>query len=88
MKSEIAGIYKLQRNPATGKAYALGDVVKSGQVLIEIEDKEFVNGLQIEGKKLDLELSETNLKKQRSLYDKGGVTQTELKNAAILITDN
>ncbi len=83
MTSEVTGSYKLRRNPSTGKPFALGDAVKSGQVLIEIEDKEFVNGLQIEGKKLDLELSETNLKKQRSLYDKGGVTLTELKTAAI-----
>jgi RND family efflux transporter MFP subunit len=83
MKSELAGIYKLQVNPATRKPFALGDAVKSRQVLIKIEDEEFVNNLQIEGKKLNLELSETNLKKQESLYDKGGVTQTELKNAAI-----
>ena len=83
MKSELSGIYKLQVNPATHKSFALGDVVKSGQVLIRIQDEEFVNNLQLEGKKLNLELSDTNLKKQKSLYDKGGVTQTELKNAAI-----
>ena len=83
MKSELAGIYNLQMNPATGKPFALGDAVKSGQVLIRLEDREFVNGLQIESKKLNLDLSNSNLKKQQSLYDKGGVTQTELKNAAI-----
>lgn len=83
MKSELAGIYNLQINPATRKPFALGDVVKTGQVLIKIEDKEFVNNLQLEGKKLNLELAETNLKKQKSLYDKGGVTQTELKNSSI-----
>jgi membrane fusion protein (multidrug efflux system) len=83
MKSEIAGIYTLQANPVTGKPFALGDEVKPGQVLVKLEDKEFVNGLQIDGKKLNLELSETNLIKQQSLYDKGGVTQTELKNASI-----
>ena len=83
MKSELSGIYKLQRNPATGKPFALGDAVKAGQLLIRIEDKEFKNNLQIESKKLNLELAENNLKKQRSLYDKGGVTQTELKNASI-----
>ena len=83
MKSELSGIYKLQRNPATGKPFALGDPVKAGQVLIRIEDREFENNLQIESKKLNLELAENNLKKQRSLHDKGGVTQTELKNASI-----
>lgn len=83
MKSELSGIYKLQKNPATGKPFALGDAVRAGQVLIRIEDREFENNLQIESKKLNLELAENNLKKQQSLYDKGGVTQTELKNAAI-----
>jgi membrane fusion protein, multidrug efflux system len=83
IKSELSGSYKLQRNPATGKPFALGDAVKAGQVLIRIQDKEFANNLQIESKKLNLELAENNLRKQQSLYDKGGVTQTELKNASI-----
>ncbi|WMN11521.1 efflux RND transporter periplasmic adaptor subunit [Marivirga salinae] len=83
MKSEMSGLYQLQRNPATGRPFALGDVVKSGQVLIRIENEEFVNGLQVDGKKLNLELAQNNLEKQKSLYDKGGVTQTELKNASI-----
>lgn len=83
MKSELAGIYRLQVNPVTRKPFALGDVVKAGQVLIRLQDNEFENNLQLEGKKLNLELSENNLKKQKSLYDKGGVTQTELKNASI-----
>lgn len=83
IKSDLSGIYKLQRNPATGKPFALGDAVKAGQVVIRIEDQEFENNLQIESKKLNLELAENNLKKQESLYDKGGVTQTELKSASI-----
>ncbi|MBK6267323.1 efflux RND transporter periplasmic adaptor subunit [Marivirga sp. S37H4] len=83
MKSELGGIYKIQRNPSTGKPFALGDAVKEGQVLIRIEDKEFVNNLQIESKKLNLELAESNLTKQKPLYDKGGVTETDLKNASI-----
>src|SRR5688572_12107289 len=83
MKSELSGIYRLQRNPATGRPFALGDAVKSGQVLIRIEDREFENNLQIDGKKLNLDLADNNLKKQQSLHDKGGVTQTELKNSAI-----
>ncbi|HRG08157.1 MAG TPA: efflux RND transporter periplasmic adaptor subunit [Cyclobacteriaceae bacterium] len=83
LKSELSGIYTLQRNPKTGKPFSLGDQVKAGQELIRIEDKEFQNSLQIEGKRLNLELADNNLKKQQSLYDKGGVTQTELKNSAI-----
>ena len=83
MKAELSGIYRLQRNPATGRPFALGDAVKAGQVLIRIEDKEFENNLQMESKRLNLELADNNLKKQQSLYDKGGVTQTELKNSSI-----
>lgn len=83
MKSELTGVYRLQRNPATGRPFALGDAVKAGQVLIRMEDREFENNLQIESKKLKLELADNNLKKQQSLYDKGGVTQTELKNSSI-----
>jgi membrane fusion protein, multidrug efflux system len=83
MKSELSGVYKLQTNPSTGKPFALGDAVKAGQTLIRLDDREFENNLQIEGKKLNLELADNNLKKQHSLYDKGGVTQTELKNSAI-----
>lgn len=83
MKSEIGGVYRLQKNPSTGRPFALGDAVKAGQALIRIEDREFENGLQIEAKKLKLELAENNLTKQKSLHDKGGVTQTELNNASI-----
>lgn len=83
MKSELGGIYRLQRNPATGRPFALGDAVKAGQVLVRLEDREFENNLQLEGKKLNLDLTDDNLKKKKSLYDKGGVTQTELKNSSI-----
>ena len=69
IKSELRGMYKLQRNPATGKPFALGDAVKAGQVVIRIQDREFENNLQLDGKKLNLELAENNLKKQESLYD-------------------
>jgi membrane fusion protein, multidrug efflux system len=83
MKSELGGIYRLQKNPSTGKPFALGDAVRAGQVVIRIEDKEFINNLQLDAKKLNLELAENNLTKQESLYEKGGVTQTELKDASI-----
>ncbi|MEP5613017.1 MAG: efflux RND transporter periplasmic adaptor subunit [Cyclobacteriaceae bacterium] len=83
LKSELAGTYRLQRNPATGRPFALGDFVKQNQVLIKLEDKEYENNLQLEGKKLNLEVSQNNLNKQKSLHEKGGVTLTELKNASI-----
>lgn len=83
IKSDIAGAYKLQVNPKTGRPFALGDEVKKGQALVRLQDREFENSLQLEGKKLNLEISQNNLKKQKSLYEKGGVTLTELKNASV-----
>lgn len=82
-KSLLSGSYQLQTNPATGKTYALGDFVKAGQLIMTLKDAEFENGLQLEGKKLNLELSNNNLNKQKSLHEKGGVTLTELKNASV-----
>lgn len=83
MKSELSGVYSLQINPATRRPFALGDAVRAGQIIIRLQDAEFENNLQLEGKKLNLEVSQNNLNKQKSLYEKGGVTQTELKNASI-----
>ncbi len=83
MKAELGGIYRIQRNPATGQPFALGDAIKAGQVVIRIEDKEFVNNLQLESKKLNLELAESNLSKQNSIHEKGGITQTDLQNVTI-----
>lgn len=82
-KSQLTGSYQLQTNPATGKPFALGDKVKAGQLIITLKDKEYENNLQMEGKKLSLEVSNNNLNKQKSLHEKGGVTLTELKNASI-----
>lgn len=83
MKSELSGIYRLQRNPATGRPFALGDAVQAEQILIRIEDREFENNLQLEGKRLNLDVTDDNLKKKKSLYDKGGITQTDLINSSI-----
>ncbi|NQU86067.1 MAG: efflux transporter periplasmic adaptor subunit, partial [Mariniphaga sp.] len=81
--SEMAGVYKLLVNPVTGKTFKLGDRVKEGQMVVHFDDKEYVNNINIEAKKLDLDISETNYEKQNSLYEKGGVTQSELRNAEV-----
>jgi RND family efflux transporter MFP subunit len=83
LKSEMAGKYHLQINPLTGKPFALGDRVKEGVVLIKIEDEEYYNNLRIKSKEVDLEISQQEYEKQQSLYDKGGATLRELKNAEI-----
>ena len=81
MKSESAGFYRLAVNPATSRTYELGDFVKKDQVIIYLDNPERENEIKIESHKLNLENTKNDLEKQKSLYDKGGVTLTELKNA-------
>jgi len=81
IKSEMAGTYMLQTNPLTGKKFKMGDQVKQGQLIIKLEDKEYENNANIEGAKLDLEISEMEYTKQQALYEKGGVTLRELVNS-------
>ena len=83
LESEMAGKYRLQNNPATGRPYILGDKVKAGAVIIKLEDEEYFNTLRIRSKEVDLEISRQEFDKQKSLYEKGGATLRELKNAEI-----
>lgn len=85
LSSEITGEYTLQINPSTGRPYALGDRVKAGATVIKLEDEEYVNSLRIKSKEVDLEISKLEYEKQQSLYDKGGATLRELKNAEITL---
>ncbi len=78
--SQASGEYYLQINPRTGKKYKMGDKVKRGEMIIRIEDKEYENNVNIEGAKIDLEISEMEYKKQVALYEKGGVTLREKVN--------
>jgi len=83
LKTEISGNYRLLKNPVTGKPYALGDRVNKGRNIIILVNNEYENNLKINSKKLQLEITKQTLDKQKSLYEKGGVTLSELKNAEI-----
>jgi len=83
LKSKITASYFLEKNPQTGKFWQLGDKVKAGALIARLEDKEYVNSIKLETNQLNLELSESELKKQESLYEKGGVTLKDLKTASI-----
>jgi len=87
LNSEVTGKYNLLTNPVTGQTFKLGDRVKEGQVIIRFEDDEYVNGLAIDSKKLNLEISENEYDKQKSLYEKGGVTLRELRNSEVSKTN-
>ncbi len=83
LNSKIAADYFLERNPRTGRLWQLGDRVSKGNVIARLEDQEYVNSVKMETNQLNLELMESELKKQQSLYEKGGVTLKELKTAEI-----
>lgn len=87
LSSEMAGTYKRLNNPATGRPYKLGDRVRAGQVIIRLEDEEYVNNIALSSRKLNLEISEQEYEKQKSLYEKGGVTLRELRNAEVTATN-
>lgn len=83
LKSKITAYYFLEKNPQTGRMWQLGDKVKEGTLIARLEDKEYVNSIKLETNQLNLELTESELKKQESLYEKGGVTLKDLKTAGI-----
>jgi membrane fusion protein, multidrug efflux system len=83
LKSKITASYFLEINPQTGRPWQLGDKIKEGSLIARLEDKEYVNSIKLETNQLNLELSESELKKQESLYEKGGVTLKDLKTASI-----
>ena len=85
--SQIAGKYKVNNHPAYNRPFKLGDRVKAGQAFVEIEDKEYVNGISLESKKMNLDLAKQEYEKQKSVYDKGGVTLRELRNAELQMTN-
>jgi RND family efflux transporter MFP subunit len=87
IKSKISASYFLEKNPNTGRVWQLGDRVKAGALIVRLEDQEYVNSVKMETTQLNLELMESELKKQESLYEKGGVTLRELKTASINYED-
>ncbi len=87
VSTEMTGEYRLLINPRTRRPFALGDVVENGQVIVQLEDAEYVNGIGLEAKKLNLEITEQNMKKQESLYEKGGVTLLDYRNSEVNYTN-
>jgi len=81
LKAEMSGKYKLMKNPRTGRTWKLGDRVRAGDVIISLEDQEYVNGIQIKSKEINLEISKDELAKLKSLKEKGGATEREVSNA-------
>ena len=87
LNTEMTGKYKLLVNPKTHRPFALGDLVENGQVVVQLEDAEYVNGIGLESKKLNLDITEQTMKKQQSLFEKGGVTQLDYRNSEVNYTN-
>lgn len=85
LTTEMAGNYVLATNPKTGKPFKLGDLVDKGQVIVKLENPEYINNISFDTKKLNFEIAGLENEKQKSLYEKGGVTYRELKNAEIAL---
>ena len=82
-----SGYYQLQTNPRTGRPYAMGDHVKQGEVIVKLINPEFENQVAFDSKKLNFETSEREYEKQKSIYDKGGITLSELASAERMFID-
>jgi RND family efflux transporter MFP subunit len=83
LKSKITASYFLEKNPRTGRLWQLGDRIIKGDLIARLEDQEYVNNIKLETNQLNLELMESEMKQQESLYEKGGVTLKDLKTAGI-----
>ena len=86
--SEMTGEYFLAKNPRTRQPFKLGDIVEKGEVIVYFENAEYVNSNALETRKLNLEITQLEFEKQKSLFDKGGVTFRELKNAEVALADS
>ena len=83
LSTEMAGQYHIVNNPQTGKPFKIGDRVKQEQVIIHLDDEEYVNNIGIESVKLNLQISEDEYNKQQSLLAKGGATEFDVRNADV-----
>jgi membrane fusion protein (multidrug efflux system) len=83
LKTKIAATYFLEKNSRAGRFWQMGDRVNPGDIIARLEDEEYINSVKMETNQLNLELMESELRKQESLYEKGGVTLKELKTAEI-----
>ena len=63
--SPIGGKYKLKNHPSYKRPYKLGDRVKAGNVFVEIEDKEYVNGIDLKSKEMKPSIGRTRVSKAK-----------------------
>lgn len=84
---EQNGYYRLQANPRTKRSFAMGDDVLAGEKLVVLTNPEYVNSVAIDSRKLNFESSEREYEKQKAIYEKGGITLSELTAAEQSLID-
>lgn len=87
LSTEQAGRYTLRLNPMTGKPFVMGDSVAANTLLFSLDNPEYVNQIAMDSKKLSLESAEREFTKQQSVYEKGGITLKEVKDAEKALID-
>jgi membrane fusion protein (multidrug efflux system) len=87
LNTEMAGNYSLGVNPKTGNPFKLGDLVEKGTVIVKLENPEYVNNISYDTKKLNFEIAGLEYEKQKSLFEKGGVTLRDTKNAEVALAN-
>ena len=87
IKSEITGTYQLVINPSTSRSFAIGDRVKKDQIIITLENPEQENRIRIESQAFSLQTAKDDFENQKTLYDKGGISLSELKRAEKTLLD-
>jgi len=85
--SEISGYYSRAENPRTNKPFKLGDKVKKGEIIINLDNDEHEIAINIKSKQLNIDKSKDEYKKKQRLFEKGGVTESELRDANIALVD-
>lgn len=83
LSTEMTGKYNIVNNPQTGKPFKIGDRVKEGQVIIHLDDEEYVNNIGLNTLELNKQIAEDEYNKQKSLLEKGGATEFDVRNADV-----
>lgn len=85
--TQVEGIYHPATNTAIGRPYSFGDRVRKDDVLVTLENPDEENSIRMESVQLSLDNTQRMYEQQKVLYDKGGVTLSELKDAERSLVD-
>jgi membrane fusion protein (multidrug efflux system) len=88
LKTEQAGRYVLHTGARTGQPLRMRDAVKKGEVLISLENPEYINQVAFDSKKLQHESAQREYTKQQSVFEKGGITVKDLADAQKAFVDS